>query len=60
MATDTGQEHQKMRDQELEDLVASTDSGARNPPGFVGKMIAGIALFTRSNAFFGNLNTMIR
>ncbi len=45
MATDTGQEHQKMSDQELEDLVASTDSGARNPPGFVGKMIAGIALF---------------
>ncbi len=29
---------------ELDDLVASTDTGARNPPGSVGRMIAGVAL----------------
>jgi len=34
-----------MSDAELEDLVASTDSGARNPGGIIGKTIAGIALF---------------
>jgi TRAP-type uncharacterized transport system fused permease subunit len=30
--------------QELDDLVASADTGARNPAGPVGKMIAGVAL----------------
>ncbi len=35
----------KMSDAELEDLVASTDSGARNPTGPVGRLIAGVALF---------------
>ncbi len=45
MAEDKAQENTQMSDQELEDLVASTDSGARNPAGPVGKMIAGIALF---------------
>ncbi len=39
------QENIKMSNEELEDLVASTDSGARNPIGPVGKMIAGVALF---------------
>jgi len=34
-----------MSDEDLEDLVASTDSGARNPAGIVGKFIAGLALF---------------
>lgn len=34
-----------MSDAELEDLVASSDSGARNPAGPVGKFIAGLALF---------------
>ncbi len=45
MAEDKAQKNTQMSDEELEDLVASTDSGARNPAGPVGKMIAGIALF---------------
>jgi len=45
MAESKNQENRQMSDEELEDLVASTDSGARNPIGLVGKMIAGIALF---------------
>ncbi len=43
--TDSNQENRKLSEQELEDLVASTDSGARNPAGVVGKIIAGVALF---------------
>ncbi|MGJ8528079.1 TRAP transporter permease [Maritalea sp.] len=38
-------ENSPLSDEELEDLVASTDSGARNPAGPVGKFIAGLALF---------------
>ncbi len=30
---------------QLEDLVASTDTGARNPMGWVGRLLAGVALF---------------
>ncbi len=45
MVSDSGQKNTKMSDKELEELVAATDSGARNPGGSVGKMIAGIALF---------------
>jgi TRAP transporter 4TM/12TM fusion protein len=30
--------------QELDDLVASADTGARNPAGFVGKLLTGVAL----------------
>ena len=30
--------------EELDDLVASADTGARNPPGFAGKLILGVAL----------------
>ncbi len=48
MSKDDTQEHRQMSEQELEDLVASTDSGARNPGGGVGKMIAGVALFWAS------------
>ncbi len=32
-------------DEQLQDLVASTDSGARNPAGLTGKLITAIALF---------------
>jgi len=45
MAEDSGTDNVKMSDAELEDLVASSDSGARNPVGPVGKLIAGVALF---------------
>ncbi len=45
MVKDKSQENRQMSDEELEDLVASTDSGARSPIGPVGKMIAGVALF---------------
>ncbi|MCF6326174.1 MAG: TRAP transporter permease [Devosiaceae bacterium] len=45
MAEDSGTKNIKLSDAELEDLVASSDSGARNPVGPVGKLIAGIALF---------------
>ena len=45
MVKDSGQESRQMSDEELEDLVASTDSGARSPIGPVGKLIAGVALF---------------
>ncbi len=34
----------QMSDEELQDLVASTDTGARNPAGSVGKLLAGVAL----------------
>ena len=34
----------QMSDEELQDLVASTDTGARNPVGGVGKILAGVAL----------------
>ncbi len=34
----------QMSDEELQDLVASTDTGARSPVGSVGKIIAGVAL----------------
>lgn len=34
-----------LSDEELEELVAASDSGARNPAGPVGKFIAGLALF---------------
>ncbi|VAW24917.1 TRAP-type uncharacterized transport system, fused permease component [hydrothermal vent metagenome] len=45
MAEDSGTKNVKLSDAELEDLVASSDSGARNPVGPVGKLIAGVALF---------------
>ncbi len=35
---------QALSEAELEDLVASTDTGARNPPGGVGHILAGVAL----------------
>lgn len=34
----------QMADEELQDLVASTDTGARNPGGSVAKLLAGVAL----------------
>ncbi|MGO1120046.1 TRAP transporter permease [Rhodovibrionaceae bacterium A322] len=34
-----------MSDEELADLVASTDTGARSPIGPIGKFLAGVALF---------------
>ena len=45
MAEDSGGKGVKLSDAELEDLVASSDSGARNPVGPVGRLIAGVALF---------------
>ncbi len=45
MVSEGDQNDTKMSDEELEELVAATDSGARNPGGGVGKMIAGVALF---------------
>ena len=45
MSQDSTTENRQMSDDELQDLVASTDSGARNPIGPVGKFIAGVALF---------------
>ena len=33
-----------MTDEELQDLVASTDTGARHPAGAVGYLVAGVAL----------------
>ncbi len=44
MVKDSEQEKRQLTDEELEELVASTDSGARNPIGPVGKLIAGVAL----------------
>ncbi|WP_299345302.1 TRAP transporter permease, partial [uncultured Maritalea sp.] len=43
--SDVNNKNAPLSDEELEDLVAATDSGARNPAGPVGKLIAGIALF---------------
>jgi TRAP transporter 4TM/12TM fusion protein len=36
--------NQALSEAELQDLVASTDTGARNPTGFTGRLIAGVAL----------------
>jgi TRAP transporter 4TM/12TM fusion protein len=45
MAENKVSENKPLSDEELEELVAATDSGARNPGGVIGKVIAGIALF---------------
>ena len=45
MVSEGDKTNTKMSDEELEELVAATDSGARNPSGSVGMMVAGIALF---------------
>ncbi len=45
MVKDKSQENRQMSDEELEELVASTDSGSRSPIGPVGKLISGVALF---------------
>ncbi len=37
-------QHQPTSNTELEDLVASTDTGGRNPVGPIGKFLAGVAL----------------
>ncbi|TYP60766.1 TRAP transporter 4TM/12TM fusion protein [Stutzerimonas stutzeri] len=36
--------HGALTQEELDELVASSDTGARTPPGFVGKLILGVAL----------------
>ena len=41
---DQNQSSTQIPDEELQDLVASTDTGARNPGGSVAKLMAGIAL----------------
>lgn len=43
--SDTNNKNAPLSDEELEELVAASDSGARNPAGPVGKLIAGVALF---------------
>ncbi len=43
--SDANDKNAPLSDEELEELVAASDSGARNPAGPVGKMIAGVALF---------------
>ena len=35
----------KMSDDELQELVAATDTGGRNPSGPIKKLLAGVALF---------------
>ncbi len=45
MAEGKKQEKLQLSEEELQDLVASTDTGARNPVGIVGKIVAGVALF---------------
>ena len=42
--SDEQQSNQAMSEQELDDLVAATDTGARSVPGTVGKAIAATAL----------------
>ena len=42
--SDVGPKHQQLSDEELQDLVAATDTGARNPAGGVGRFLAGVAL----------------
>ena len=41
---DQDQSNRQMSDEELQDLVASTDTGARNTGGSVAKLLAGVAL----------------
>ena len=41
---DQDQPGTQFSDDELQDLVASTDTGARNPGGNVAKLLAGVAL----------------
>lgn len=41
---DQDQQNTQMSDEELQDLVASSDTGARNPGGQVAKLMAGVAL----------------
>jgi TRAP transporter 4TM/12TM fusion protein len=41
---DQDQSATQMSDEELQDLVASSDTGARNPGGKVAKLLAGVAL----------------
>ena len=42
--TDTAQGRDVTLDKELQDMIAQSDSGARNPAGLPGKLLFGVAL----------------